>query len=531
MKLPRVSRRLGTILLAALGVAGVVLVVRLLQHRGAAPSPVPVVTVGRQDVSVTIEATGTVEPINLVEVKSKASGQILRLLVDVGSQVKVGDLLAQIDPVDVKNQYTQALATLRAAQVKVDISGAQKKRADDLYAQQVTTADEHESATLDYANSEAQLVKARTDLDIARQRRDDATVRAPVAGTVLEKLVSAGQVISSATSSVSGGTSLLKMADLSRIRLRALVSETDIGSVRPGQPATVTVDAFPQRPFQGEVEKIEPQAVVQQSITMFPVLISISNEGGLLLPGMNGQVSMLVDQREGALAVPIDAVRTGRELPAVAAALGMNVDSLRAQLQRQQEARRAAGVAAGYGSGMRADSGSGMRAGSGSGARAGSGSGARAGFGTGAAAGRGPGTRPRYGSGTAAGSGSGARAGSGSGAGAGSGSGTAAGTGTSAGAGTGSAARANRAQFVFVKTAAGLELRLVRLGLTDFDYAEVLGGVKEGDEVALLSVAELQAKRKADQARIAQRIGSGVPGVPGAGGAGAGAGRATGGGR
>jgi hypothetical protein len=95
------------------------------------------------------------------------------------------------------------------------------------------------------------------------------------------------------------------------------------------------------------------------------------------------------------------------------------------------------------------------------------------------------------------------------------------------------AARANRAQFVFVKTAAGLELRLVRLGLTDFDYAEVLAGVKEGDEVALLSVAELQAKRKADQARLAQRMGSGVPGVPGAGGGGGGggAGRPPGGGR
>ena len=525
MKLPRVSRRLGTILLAAVGVVGVVLGVRLFQHRGAAPLPVPVATVGRQDVSVTVEATGTVEPINLVEVKSKASGQILRLLVDVGSQVKVGDLLAQIDPVDVKNQYTQALATLRAAQVKLDISAAQKKRADDLYAQQVTTADEHESAVLDHANADAALVKARTDLDIARQRRDDATVRAPVAGTVLEKLVSAGQVISSATSSVSGGTSLLRMADLSRIRLRALVTETDIGSVHPDQPATVTVDAFPTRPFQGLVEKIEPQAVVQQSVTMFPVLISISNEGGLLLPGMNGQVSMLVDQRQGAVAVPIDAVRSGRELPAVAAALDMNVDTLRAQLQRQQDARRAAAAAAGYGPGGRAGGGAGAAAGNGPGAAAGNAPGTRAGGGAATRGGFGSGGRVRNRSGAAAGGGPGAGAGTGAGAGAGTGAGAAGGGSAAA------AARASRAQFVFVKTAAGLELRLVRLGLTDFDYAEVLAGVKEGDEVALLSVAELQAKRKADQARLAQRMGSGVPGVPGAGGGGAGAGRPPGGGR
>src|SRR6185436_17532447 len=132
-------------------------------------------------------------------------------------------------------------------------------------------------AVLDNANSASALVKARTDLDIARQRRDDATVRAPSAGTVLSQAVSAGQVIASATSSVSGGTSLLTMADLSRIRVRGLVSETDIGNVHPGQAATVTEEAFPQRTFTGSVEKVEPQAVVQQSVTMFPVLISISN--------------------------------------------------------------------------------------------------------------------------------------------------------------------------------------------------------------------------------------------------------------
>ena len=171
--------------------------------------------------------------------------------VEVGSIVREGDLLAQIDTRDVQNQYDQALATLRAAQSKADMSRAQKKRADQLFEQGVITAAEHEAAKLDLANSQASLVKARTDLDLAQQRRDDATVRAPIAGTVLEQTVANGQVISSATSSASGGTTLLKMADLSRIRMRALVSETDVGNVRPGQSATVTVDAFPQQGFDG----------------------------------------------------------------------------------------------------------------------------------------------------------------------------------------------------------------------------------------------------------------------------------------
>jgi HlyD family secretion protein len=152
------------------------------------------------------------------------------------------------------------------------VSEAQKKRADDLFAQRITTAQEHETALIDFANAQAAVIRARTSLDLAQQRLDDATVRAPGAGTVIEKTVSLGQVITSATNSASGGSILLKMADLTRVRMRALFNETDIGNVRPGQQTTVRVDAYPDRPFTGTVEKIEPQAVVQQSVTMFPVL-------------------------------------------------------------------------------------------------------------------------------------------------------------------------------------------------------------------------------------------------------------------
>src|SRR2546423_439866 len=138
-----------------------------------------------RDITLTIEATGTVEPVDLVEVKSKASGQIIRMPVQVGSTVRAHDLLAQIDTRDVKNQYDQTLAAVHAAQARVTISKAQKKRADDLFGQGVITADEHETATLGYANAQAEAVKARTDLDLAKQRLEDATVRAPIAGTVL----------------------------------------------------------------------------------------------------------------------------------------------------------------------------------------------------------------------------------------------------------------------------------------------------------------------------------------------------------
>ena len=107
----------------------------------------------------------------------------------------------------------------------------------------------HEAAALDYANAIALLVRARANLDLAKQRLEDATVTAPVVGTVIEKDVSQGMVITSATGAFGGGTTLIKMADLGRVRMRAQFNETDIGQIRAGQVATVIVDAYPDRRF------------------------------------------------------------------------------------------------------------------------------------------------------------------------------------------------------------------------------------------------------------------------------------------
>jgi HlyD family secretion protein len=297
--------------------------------------PIPTAAIERRDIIVDASATGAVEPINVVEVKSKASGQITQMPVETGTMVKPGDLIVQLDTRDVKNQYDQTLADVRAAEAKLQVSEAQKKRSDDLFAARIITAQEHETAALDYANSQAQLVRARTNLDLAQQRLEDATVRAPINGTVIEKTVSLGQVITSGTSSLGGGTTLIKMADLNQVRVRALVTEADIGTIAPGLSATVTVDAYPDRPFRGSVEKIEPQAVVQQSVTMFPVLITLSNREGLLKPGMNGEVSILIDRRDDVLAVPNDAIRNMREAATAATALGLNPDSVQAQIRAQ----------------------------------------------------------------------------------------------------------------------------------------------------------------------------------------------------
>ena len=301
----------------------------------AAGVAVETAAVERRDIVVDAQATGVVEPIFVVEVKSKSSGQIIEMPVDVGSEVKPGDLLVQLDTRDVKNQYDQAAADLAAARARLEVAKSQRDRSKNLYDAQIITRQEFETSGLEYENARAQIIRTETTLDIARQRLEEGTVRAPVVGTIIEKPVSIGQVIASASTSASGGTTILKMADLSKVRVRALVNETDIGQIAAGQPARVVVDAFPNQPFFGTVEKVEPQAVVQQSVTMFPVLVSLSNEAGLLKPGMNGEVSVEISRRENVLAVPNDAIRTMRELQTTAAALGLDPDSAQAALRNQ----------------------------------------------------------------------------------------------------------------------------------------------------------------------------------------------------
>ena len=255
-------------------------------------------SVDRRSIVLSVQANGTVEPVNIVEVKSKASGTIIRMPVDIGSNVKAGDLLVQIDPRDVQNQYDQSAADVSSATVQRSTALAQRNRSAELYKQMIITAQEMDAATLAFATADAALIKARTNLSIAKVRLEDATVTAPTNGTIIEKPVSLGMVITSATSSASGGTTILRMADLAKVRMRAFVNETDIGNVKAGQVATVTVDAFPNRRFVGVVEQVEPSAVVQSSVTMFPVLVSLNNLDGALKPGMNGQVTMEVARHD-----------------------------------------------------------------------------------------------------------------------------------------------------------------------------------------------------------------------------------------
>ena len=304
-------------------------IIAACHHAPEKPAPLPNATAARRDIVVRVQATGTLEPIDLVSIRSKASGLVQKMPVDIGTDVKAGDLIVQIDPRDVKNEFDGAVADDVASVAAMHNAQLQKKRADEMFAQHVITPVEDDSVAAAYVHAVSLVAEDRANLDLARQALEDATVRAPVDGTILSKSVSLGQIVTSATGSFGRDTSIVTMANLLRVRMRVNVDEADLANVHPGEQATIRVDAVPSRSFDGVVEKIEPSAVVNQGVTFFPVLVTIDNRERLLMPGMNGEVTIVAARKSGVLAIPVDAVRASNELVAIARVFQQPADSLR----------------------------------------------------------------------------------------------------------------------------------------------------------------------------------------------------------
>lgn len=315
--------------------AGLAAAALLLTACGDGASPAPSwesATVTRGDLAVTVEASGTIEPVAAVEVKSKASGEILDLGAEIGDTVEAGRLLVRIDPRTPKNLVDQAEAELNAALQRERTARTQLERGEKLRENAWINQSELEALELEVANTRAAAVAARVALENARIGLEDTEVRAPSPGTILTRLVERGQVISSPTRDVGGGTVILTMADLTRVRARVRVDETDIGKLAAGMPARIEVAAFPGREFAGTVEKIEPQAVVDQNVTLFAVLINVANQDGLLRPGMNVDATFDVAERRGVLTLPVMALRAIRDVEATAEILGLDPAEIRAAI-------------------------------------------------------------------------------------------------------------------------------------------------------------------------------------------------------
>ena len=323
-----------------------------------------------------VATDGRTEPNFVVEVKSKASGEILRLAYEEGASVSKGELLVELDPVDEARQVRKmdtsliaaqanlakaqselatarqtipasiAEAEARTASASVALEDARNKlqRAQGLdrrniisrevlesaeTAQQKAAAEYQQAlAALDKAKAErSTLAERQHDIDLARtqvtdaeialeeaqERLADTRIVAPIDGVIIQQLVEEGQIISSGISNVGGGTTLLLLADLSKMFVIASVDETDIGRIRTGQVARLTADAYQRRAFQGRVVHIAPQGVVESNVTTFSVKIEVEGEGKRLLkPSMSVNVEIITQQREDALMVVSTAIQESR---------------------------------------------------------------------------------------------------------------------------------------------------------------------------------------------------------------------------
>ena len=312
----------------------------------AEPAPLyEKVAVERRDIVVAAIATGFIQPTLTFSVKSKAWGEIIAMPVQTGSEVVRGQLLATIDPRIPQNNLSQAQAALDKAQAQLQNASEQLKRSEALYQTQAIAETDYDVAKLAYATAQSAVVTAQANLQTAKDAMEDTRVRAPIAGTILALNAVLGTVISSPT--LGGGTVILKMASLDTVQDSVLVLETDVGRVRPGVPATITVDAFPNRTFTGTVVKILPQAQVSQNNTMFPVLLQIPNPGHLLKPGMNTTVNIQTGQRRGVLAVPNAALRTSRDIGSGASVLGLDPQTAEQQAAAAEAAQQPSGTVAG----------------------------------------------------------------------------------------------------------------------------------------------------------------------------------------
>ena len=285
-------------------------------------------SVSPKKLEVSIEASGVIEAISSVEIKSKASGEVLYLGAEVGDFVEKGSMLGQIDQRTPKNILDQAKSDLEASKVRLTNAKSQSERGEELHLKGSISDKDYEDIQENFAQARSTLVRTQVTFENAKIALDDTVVRSPVRGTVISRPVEVGQVISSPTSAVGGGTVLMTMADLSKVRVRALVDEIDVGKVEIGQKVSIKVSAYRDKEFIGIVSKIEPKARVEQNVTTFPVLIDINNDSNLLLLGMNTDVVIEILSKDVTVTAPSMSLRTRKDIYSAASLMQMEKEDV-----------------------------------------------------------------------------------------------------------------------------------------------------------------------------------------------------------
>ena len=288
-----------------------------------------------KSLELSIEASGEIEAISTIEIKSKASGEVLFLGAEVGDYIQKGSILARIDQRTPNNILAQAEADLGLSKVRLENAKSQLVRGEALHSEGSIADKDFEDIQENYASAQSAVVRTQVSLENANISLDDTIVRSPTEGTIISRSVEVGQVISSPSVAVGGGTVLMRMADLGSVRVRALVDEIDVGKVRVGQDVSIKVSAYRDRQFFGKVAKIEPLAKVEQNVTLFPILIDIENKENLLLLGMNTDVIIQILDESVSLSIPTSSLRTRKDIKSAAALLEMPEDQVNTFLKNK----------------------------------------------------------------------------------------------------------------------------------------------------------------------------------------------------
>jgi len=302
-------KRIGKIVVAVTVIGGLIAAGVWYANQRAAQNPelrYKLATIDKGAVTQTVSANGTLNPVVLVSVGTQVSGTVKKLYVDFNDKVKEGQALLELDDALLAAQVRQSEASLANASASLELAQANEARMKSLFAQEYVSKQEYEQSRQALKSATAQLALARAQLEKDRVNHGNTTIRSPVSGVVVDRVVDLGQTVAASFQT----PVLIKIAqDLSEMRIDTSFAEADIGSIREGQKVRFTVDAFPSRNFSGEVQQIRLNPTNQQNVVTYNVRINVANPEQVLLPGMTAYVNIGVQTRENVLLVPNAALR------------------------------------------------------------------------------------------------------------------------------------------------------------------------------------------------------------------------------
>ena len=263
-------------------------------------------TIEKGDVTQTVSANGTLNPVVLVSVGTQVSGTVRKLYVDFNDKVEKGQPLLELDDALVSASERQSAANVVSAQASLELAQANEARMKALFAQEYVSRQEYDQARQALKAGQAQLALARAQNDRDRANLNFTVIRSPVDGVVVDRIVDLGQTVAASFQT----PTLIKIAqDLSEMRIDTSFAEADIGLIREGQKARFTVDAFPSKSFTGDVQQIRLNPTNQQNVITYNVRVTVANPDHVLLPGMTAYVNIGVQKRSDVLLVPNAALR------------------------------------------------------------------------------------------------------------------------------------------------------------------------------------------------------------------------------